>query len=259
MKRLTCNDTTWYNLYQQEDGNILKISTIPTQVWEKFCNKQLKFVNTPTSYHKISKQDERTYKIGHGIIRKKSIITLPFLTGYTTLKNTIFDDSFTTTQILELLKKSLGIIEYLHQNQVTHNDIHSNNIMINKNLDLQFIDFDAMTIDDYISEENVYHDDDISDEEKIQESINQDKLDILITYFSYLCSGDFKSTDVFYKFLEPRNQSRLGLKKEHMRALVDFFASDEIKPDYYYTDFIDDLISENYQAPLIYKKNIKHQ
>lgn len=256
MKNLKYGGSTYQNIFHQKDNNLIKISETPVEVWEKFCNKNLKYVNKPISFRPITPQDAKKYKVNE---YQQSIITLPFLDGYKTLHDTTFNNSFTTTDILQLLKKNMDILQHIHQNQVTHGDVTEHNIMIDKDYNLEFIDFDSATVDDYISQANVFYEEKYSDEEKIKNTIQEDKTDILMIYFTYLCQGNFKNVSEFYHYLKPQNQKYFGMKKQHINAIIDFFNEERANANYYYIDFIDELIKEDYQAPVIYKKNNRHK
>lgn len=249
MKKVVIGTKKYDNLYHKNKESLLKISILPIEVWESFCNKKLKFVNSPTEYHEITKQEKRLYHIKQNT-NKKSIVTLPYLHGYQTLCDTIFENTFTTKDILQLLKKNMNILKHIHQKNITHGDIHGSNIMINKKHDIEFIDWDLGTYDEYISEENTFFDDKISDKEKINRTIHQDKLDLLLLYFSYLSSGDFTH------YLD---KDYLSLSMQHKNALNEFIKEKTTSQDYYYIDFIDDLINTDYQAPIIYKRNLLHK
>ena len=193
MKKLIYNDLEYPNLLHKNSNSLIKISTLPAKVWKNFCNKNLKYVNRPIRYHAITKQDKKTYNIQQSqFSHKRSIVILPYLQGYQPLFNTTFKNNFTTKEILQLLKKNINILKNIHQNGVTHCDLHTSNIMINKCHDIELIDWDSGTFDDYISEENTYFDDKISTEDIIKKTIQQDKFDLLLMYFSYLRYGDFK-------------------------------------------------------------------
>lgn len=256
MKRLIYNNEKYNNIYQQNTKSLLKISALPVEIWENFCNKNLKFVNNPTTFHAITQQEKQKYNIRSN--EKHSIITLPYLKSYKTLYNTIFSSSFTTKEILQLLKDNMRILEYIHDNKVTHGDINSNNIMINEHHNIEFIDFDAATVDEYISEENTFFDDKYSTEEKIKKTMYEDKLSLLVMYFSYLRFGNFKNMEKF-RIDKLILNNYLNLSKTHEQALNEFLKEKETNINYYYMDFIDDLIKENYQSPIIYSKNSIHK
>lgn len=263
MKKLIYDGIEYDNIYCLKGDNLLKLSVLPREVWESFCDKNLKFVNNPIEYREITSEDIGKYNINVGVfVPRLSAITLPFLNGYKTLGETVFEDTFTTKEILQLLKKNMNILKYIHQNGVSHGDIHSDNIMINEKYDIEFIDFEAGTFDEYISAENTFYDDYISNQKKIQKTIHQDKIDLLISYFSYLAFGNFRDTVEFLTVSLKSNNSLqqfLNLDKYHSQYLYDFINEEDGTKDYYYIDFIDDLISEDYQSPVIYSKNMHNK
>ena len=251
MKNVTYNDITYDRLYYRDDKSLTKVSVIPEQIWKKFCDKKLQHVNNPTEYHNITKTDRKIYSIDNGytLYEKKSIITLPYLNDYKTLYQTKFEDIYTTKDILLLLKKNLEILKNIHQKGISHSDIQAHNIMINQNKDIEFIDFDSLIIDNYISDENVFLEDGDKLEEKIRKTKVMDKVDLFDLYFSYLATGNFKNNGEF-------KISDLQLKGIYRQAIYDFHNDKNMSEDYYYFDFIDGLISEEYQAPVVYAKNL---
>lgn len=245
MKNIVYNEMTYIRIYQKNENALLKISSLPVNIWKQFCSKNLEHVNKPTSYQILTKKDQEKYHVKQNF---KSIITLPYLKEYKTLYNTVFEPNFTTKQVLELLRQNLLILKNIHQNNIYHGDLHPGNIMINKKHDLEFIDFDSAIIDQYISPENILYDDDMNIEEQKSKIILQDKLDILTSYFSYLSYGDFTyEQDVSIK--------ALSLNNTHQKALRDILKDENIKENYYYLDFIESLIKEDYQSPIVYSKN----
>lgn len=254
MKNVIYNDITYDRLYYKDEKSLTKVSVIPEEIWTKFCEKKLEHVNSPIEYRNITEEDRKIYSIdkGYTLYEKKSIITLPYLNGYKTLYQTKFEDSYTTEDILLLLKKNLEILKNIHQKGISHSDIQPHNIMINQNKDIEFIDFDSLIIDDYISDENVFFEEDDKLEEKIKRTKIMDKVELFDLYFSYLARGNFKNSGKF-------KISDLELDGIHKQAIYDFHHDKNTPEDYYYFDFIDDLISEEYQAPVVYAKNLFHK
>lgn len=80
-----------------------------------------------------------------------------------------------TKEVLCLYKKMANLLKQMHNNGIIHSDINATNIMINEDLDIKFIDFDASIIDNYISRENIYSDENLSKNEIISNSIIDDK------------------------------------------------------------------------------------
>ena len=122
--------------------------------------------------------------------------------------------------------------------------------MLNSEFDIKFIDLDASIIDDYISVENVYFYDKNTD--VIKEGIQDDKLDTLKMYLSYLEKGSFKNEchDII-------NFNSLSLPLEIKKELLSYSIKDRIiEKDYYFEDIIEELLRIDYEAPKI-KERLK--
>ena len=138
----------------------------------------------------------------------------------------------------------------MHQKGVIHSDLFEKNIMLNSEFDIKFIDLDASIIDDYISVENVYFYDKNTD--VIKEGIQDDKLDTLNMYLSYLEKGSFKNEchDII-------NFNSLSLPLEIKKELLSYSIKDRIiEKDYYFEDIIEELLRIDYEAPKI-KERLK--
>lgn len=261
MEKVVYDGLTYDRLYRQSKNTLLKVSSLPSEVWESFCNKNLDHVNTPISYDRLTKEKIIEYNILlSGFQSFNSIIMLPYLKGYNTLYNTTFNNDFTTKDILLLLKKNMTILKDIHQDNVTHGDIHSSNIMINEDHDLEFIDFDSGTVDSYVSEDNAFfYEQEYTSEEKIKKTRDEDKLDLLLMYLSYLGFGNFKKEQKFSINIYDMIDDALCFDKVHKQGLYDIINDKNTTNDYYYLDFIDSLISTDYQSPIVYCKNLIHE
>lgn len=237
-----------YRILKQDENTLLKLSTPPPEVWEKFVEKNISHVNNPIQYRSSEPNDLELFDCKGRKKRYRSVITLPFLTGYKTLYDTIFPDTYTTKDILKICKNNLLILQEIHQKHVCHGDLYSVNIMINEEDDLQFIDFDALLIDDYLSPENTTFPNEKGD--YFYPAVTADKEALFSLYISYLTYGNFK-------FLSDHlNYDALGFNKQYQEAIEEVYKNGETPIDYYYIDFIDYLISTNYESPKIYSKNI---
>lgn len=237
-----------YRILKPNADTLLKLSVLSPEAWQNFIEKDLSNVNTPIAYREAESND---FKIFGGYkspsIQYRSVITLPFLSGYKTLTDTTFPSTYTTKDILKLCRTNLEILRRIHENGVCHGDITASNIMINKEGRLEFIDFDSCIIDDYISDENTTIGNSV--EEIFDQAVIADKEALLFTYIKYLAKGHFSSAiQVSYK--------ELGLTPTAKRLLQESFGNEDLPRDYYYGDLIEHLISTNYEAPKVYSKNI---
>lgn len=72
----------------------------------------------------------------------KHVYLMEYITGGTLnyyLKNKSYDANF--SQILTIIDSYKNIVDELHKLQIKHNDLHTNNILINDDLKLQIIDY----------------------------------------------------------------------------------------------------------------------
>ena len=245
MKNIVHNEVTYSRLYQKNENELLKISALPAEIWKQFCSKNLKHVNNPTNYRILTEAEKQKYQVTKIY---KSIITLPYLKEYQTLYDTVFEPEFTTTEILTLLRENLLILKNIHDHDIYHGDIHPGNIMINKKHELQFIDFDSAIVGECVSPENSLYDDDMTIEEQKAQIRLEDKLDVLTNYFSYLSYGDFTNQQNI-------SITGLSLDRTHRKALKDILEQTNVEENYYYIDFIESLIKEGYQSPIVYTRN----
>lgn len=228
MKNLKIDEYIYGRIYIKDKNTLVKYSILPCDIWYNLQKKNLDFINAPTSVYSLSKEEKDKYRMC------KSKIEIPWLRGYHTLYDCKFLNNLTTKELLELLKTNLLLLKKLHENGIVHCDIHAKNIMINKNLDINFIDFDNSIIDDYISPSNIFHNNEMSLSQNKEKSITYDKEDIITPYLSYI--------------------SKL-LPKPIYAELCNYFISKStlstLPIDYYFLDILDDLIACNYESPLI--------
>lgn len=239
-----------YRILKPNEDTLLKLSTLPSEAWQNFIEKGLSNANTPIACREAEPND---FGIFGGykspLIQYRSVITLPFLSGYKTLRDTTFSSTYTTKDILKLCRTNLEILRKIHEKGVCHGDITSSNIMINKEDDLEFIDFDSCIIDDYISDENTTIRKEKSKKEIFDQAIREDKEALLFLYITYLAKGNFIPTfRISYK--------DLNFTPTTKRLFQEIFGNKDLPRDYYYDGFIEHLISTNYEAPKVYSKNI---
>ena len=241
MENLIYNGDKYDRIFLKDKSILIKYSMIPSNIWKIVQNKNLDFLNIPTDIFELKKEDLKQFP------NYKSKIYLPNLYEYETLFNEKFTENLNTEEILKQLRDVLLKIKRMHELEVIHTDLFSDNIMIDKNFDIKFIDLDQMIVDNFISEENIFFEDDISFEEKKKLSIIQDKVDILNLYMYYLIRGNFKKSisldsDVS-KIYMPKNIS------DEINAYINGFI--EPSTNYYFIDMIDELIKVGYTSPIL--------
>ena len=127
----------------------------------------------------------------------------------------------------------------MHQNNIIHSDLFASNIMVNNSLDISFIDFDQSIINNHVSCENIYYEEDIALEKKKKLATIDDKLDILSILLYYLIYGNYQK-DINFNL----DVKDLVLPNILQRELVSYLdRKQEIKRDYYFEDIIDELVN----------------
>ena len=199
------------------------------------------FINIPNIFFELSIEDK--YKFPN----YKSKIVLPFLSGYKTLYNENFTLKYNSHDLLLQLRDVLNKIKFMHKNEVFHTDLSSDNIMINKDFDIKFIDLDQMVFGKFISEENILFEDDIKFNEKKILSRIRDKVDILNLYMYYLINGNFKKS-----IIEDTNVINSNLPDNIKREINAYIVGD-IKPsgNYYFSDIVDELIRSGFESNIL--------
>ena len=124
-----------------------------------------KYKNTPTKIKELTPEEKIHFKY------TKSKIELPYLQNYETLGHNKELNNLTTKQLLLLIQKITQKIKQMHKANIYHTDIHSENIMINKQ-DIKLIDLDAMLIENYISPENVFIEDNLTFQDQMNDYID---------------------------------------------------------------------------------------
>lgn len=231
MGNIIYNGIKYNRVFLNDDNTIIKFSPMDIEGWNLLKQKDLPFLNTPLAYRKINDKERKRF------FNCLSKIKLEFLKDYITLSN-LNVNNLTKKEVLNLLKRLLSLIKIMHNNNVIHSDLNPDNIMINNNLDFQIIDLDSSIVDEFVSDDNIYKDEESSLEEKIIESINDDKLDILCLLIYYLINDTFKGRDIrslsnsncliLPKDLKKEIDSYLSLKRQFTRY-------------YYFEDIIDEL------------------
>lgn len=248
MENIVVDNIVYDRIFRYDNNSIFKISSLSLDACKSLQEKNLSFVNTPIGYRTLTDDEDILYNKDE-YANYQSVIILPFLTEYKTLYEQKFTEQFDTTDLLKLLRKNLELLSKLHKNDIYHGDIFSENIMINRNLDINFIDLDAAIIDDFISVENEYFSTKIDIEQAKYETKISDKLNLLDTYFTSLYCGRFM--DFNYYCIRD-----MSLLEENEKAMIEFRRGENISDDYYFLDFIDDLLEQGYEAPAICAKKI---
>ncbi len=234
MGNIIYNGIKYDKVFLRDDNTIIKFSPMSIKGWSLLKEKDLSFLNTPLAYREINEKERKRF------INCSSKIKLEFLKDYVTLTNFEKISSLSKKEVLLLVKKLLSLIKAMHNSNVIHSDLNPDNIMINSNLDFNFIDLDSAIIDEFISSDNIYFEEDISLDKKILESINDDKLDILCLLIYYLINNTFKGNDI--RSLQSANA--LVLPKELQKEINSYLASYQIPNyNYYFEDIINELMS----------------
>lgn len=239
MNQYISKGISYPRIFQKNKDTLVKFSPVLPEAWEILQTKNLKFVNTPQKIEHLTTEEKTKFPYTN------SKIELPYLKDYESLEDETITKNFETEKILQLLKHNLSLLKKLHNEKISHTDIHSKNIMIDKNLNLMFIDLDAMIIESYISEENMYFEDKISTEEKQEKSKITDKIDMLNVYLWYLKYGTFKE-----QFGELPTISSLMLPQDIKREIESYQISLQTpKSNYYFEDIIEELLKQGYESP----------
>lgn len=232
MKNVIYNGNKYFNVFQKDDNTIFKFSPMSINGWKLLNEKKLEFLNTPLAYRRLKEEEKQKFRYCN------SLIKLEFLKDYVTLNNFSNISSMNKIEVLNLIKKLLELIKQMHLKNVVHSDLNPDNIMINNNLDLQIIDLDSAIVDDFISNDNIYVKDNISLKDKINNSINDDKLDIFRLLIYYLINNTFKVDDI----RSLSNSNFLILPKE-LKMEIDAYLDlrKKFQNGYYFEDIIDEL------------------
>lgn len=238
MKNFTVHDINYTRIIKKNNTTLIKYSPVEKQGWLALKSKNIKFINTPTKIENLTPEEKIRFKY------TKSKIEIPYLKDYETLAHNKELNNLSTEQLLLLITKITQKIKQMHKAHIYHTDIHSENIMINKQ-DIKLIDLDAMLIENYISPENVFIKDDITFQEKQTKSKEEDKQSILSLLLYYLKKGTFQ--DQMNDYIELHN---LNLPKDIKQEISAYQEKRIIpKPEYYYEDILEELLRQKYESP----------
>lgn len=238
MKNFTVHDINYTRIIKKNNTTLIKYSPVEKQGWLILQSKNIKFINTPIKIKELTPEEKIHFKY------TKSKIELPYLKNYETLGHNKELNNLTTKQLLLLIQKITQKIKQMHKAHIYHTDIHSENIMINKQ-DIKLIDLDAMLIENYISPENVFIEDDLTFQEKQNKSQEEDKQSILNLLLYYLKKGTFQ--DQMNDYIDLYN---LNMPKDIKQEILAYQQKRMIpKPEYYYEDILEELLRQKYESP----------
>ena len=238
MKNFTVHDTNYTRIIKKNNTTLIKYSPVEKQGWLILQSKNIKFINTPRKIKELTPEEKIHFKY------TKSKIELPYLQNYETLGHNKELNNLTTKQLLLLIQKITQKIKQMHKANIYHTDIHSENIMINKQ-DIKLIDLDAMLIENYISPENVFIEDNLTFQEQQNKSQEEDKQSILNLLLYYLKKGTFQ--DQMNDYIDLYN---LNLPKD-IKQEISAYQQKRIIPkqEYYYEDILEELLRQKYESP----------
>ena len=231
MQNIVYNGNTYKRIFIKDENTLIKISSLDVKDWKYLKEKSLVFLNTPTKIARLNPKEKKYFPTAN------SKIALPYLNSYQTLYN--FQNKLDLKQVLLLFRRILNLTKEMHQNNIIHSDLYASNIMVNNNLDISFIDFDQSIINNHVSCENIYYEEDIALEKKKKLAMIDDKLDVLAILLYYLIYGNYQK-DINFNL----DVKDLVLPNILQRELVSYLdRKQEIKRDYYFEDIIDELDS----------------
>ena len=231
MQNIVYNGNTYKRIFIKDENTLIKISSLDVKDWKYLKEKSLVFLNTPTKIAGLNPKEKKFFPTAN------SKIALPYLNSYQTLYN--FQNKLDLKQVLLLFRRILNLTKEMHQNNIIHSDLYASNIMVNNSLDISFIDFDQSIINNKISIDNVYYEEDIAIDEKKKLAMMDDKLDVLSILLYYLIYGNYQK-DINFNV----NVKELVLPNILQKELISYLdRKQEIKRDYYFEDIIDELVN----------------
>lgn len=246
MEKVEYEGEIYSNLFRVNDGTLMKYSHLEIEAVLLLMVLNLMYLNTPVKFSKLTDEESKEH---NGIFEYKSKIYVPYLEGYTPLYSETITYSMYTEEILKLVRRIILLIKDMHEHGVIHSDLNPKNIMINEYLDINFIDLDQAIIGDYVSNENVVANDNITLNEKKHICKVSDKQDILSLLLYYLLHGNFRKDD--FMSVDVKN---IMLRKNLEEELSDIQRRNDINDSYYFLDIIDELLRIGYESPIIIAK-----
>lgn len=249
MENIVYNGDKYSNIFKLDDNTLLKYSEQNKDNWKYLIEhkKELPFLNIPTKVEDLDEIEKTIYETS---CDSKTKIYLPYLKDYNTLFNEIITKNFYTSDILKLIKRILILIKDMHNKKVIHSDLHSNNIMINEDLDIALIDLDLSIINNNPSKSNPYFEDE-QIENMIKYSKRDDKIDILNLLLYYLINSNFKKND-----LHNVNIKDIMLPDNILNEFKNILNTENVSDDYYFIDLIDELLRIGYESPIIIRRKV---
>ena len=242
MENIIYNDVTYNRLFKN-NNMIIKYSSLNIEACKKLMEKNISFINTPIDCSKLSIIEKRLFT------NCDSKITLPYLHDYYTLYNYPFIQKCNNLDILLLIKKMLLYLKNMHNNNIYHGDLYSKNIMMNNDLDISFIDLDTAIIDNIVSEENVYCNDELSIQQMINKTASDDKKSLFMLLCYYLVNKNFNA-DISYRV----DIDRLIIPNYLLSEIKTYLEKRNPELNYYYIDIIDELLMYEQKNKINVKK-----
>ena len=246
MENLNIDGTLYNNIFRYNNELLLKYSSKSIEAWEHLMQKNMNYANLPVDIFNLTNSERKMFP------NAKSKVLLPFYDEYQTFCDEKFTCNFKTKDILKLYLRHTEILKDMHSKEVYFYDLHTNNIMLDKNLDIKFIDYDLCLVDDIVDDDlkSLFnHSDSTADiKNKIREN---DKRLLLKIYLNYLYIGSFKPI----KSLKLPILS-LGLDDYSLDNILKYLnQNNDIEQSYYLENIIDHLKKIEYEAPrLILRK-----
>lgn len=228
-------------LYKYNTNSLLKIVPNTPNYYIALRNKNLINCNLPLDIYNVDYKFMCSRGFPDGCI-----ITIPLLFDYVNMDSCSTFNNLEAIGLLKLLKKQMLALKSIHDNGVFHGDISVSNILMNQDLNFQFIDFDLGVVDSYVSVWNIYE----GVDNVISSISNIDKLDLFYIYLKKFLGikqyDDIKTSEYEY----------LLMPKEIIQMILDYKNHGNIPNDYYFIDVIDYLISTEYESPFIKMKSL---
>ncbi len=161
-------------------------------------------------------------------------IILPFYKSFSNLYEC--KHNFNELEIYTLLLRQLRYLQILNKKNIIHGDIYPLNVLYKKYEGIKLIDFDLSIVNDIVSKDNIYAEDNLNLEDLKYISINDDKRDTLRMYFYYLINKKFNNETCYDVDISSLNID-YDIKEKIQMFLDEVIDIDQ--DDY----FIDDILS----------------
>lgn len=248
MEKLVYEGETYSTLFRTDENTLMKYSHLDMEAAKLLMTINLDYLNNPLKAEYLNKKEKEHYNKRFDY---KIKMFLPFLKEFIPLFSENITNTMYTESILKLIRRILLLSKDMHSNDIFHSDMNPKNIMINRNLDIVFIDLDLAIIGKYVSICNPCYNDKCSLDEKKRISRMEDKKDILRLLLHYLVNANFRKNDLDYI-----NLSKIYLPDEIRKEFEELQKSICINDDYYFIDIIDELLKKGYESPTIIKRKV---